>query len=1353
MQVHKFSLSNLIIKAFVFALCFYLIILCISILITGYIFINLDNYKSRIENVIFKYTGYKLHVASIKTKLNNYYLPEIIIKNATLVNPVNLKQTIMTRSLEFVFSYSSIWHLEPIFDQINIDGTDLELEYLSDGSIVLNGINLNHPDQKTLANTQNSPIDLENWILKQKTVKLSNINFSFNNKNNNFGAISLKNITTTLSNGYGERHSFTLSLDTAGEKGSSILTKLNWVGGKISDYDKWQSADLKLQSYTGANKITTTLKQYVPLIDILTEFNAKTALEAKLKNGKLQYAYANFDLKNLQYTIKHNGGFVKFPELTGNVRITLINNNSYELQASNLTISTPDGYLLDNKSIIGNYAIGKSGQISLENTNLKAINYILPIFSGTHGINLNGVIEIIKLNWRGNIFKPTDYKIFAKFRNISLASTKSNIPNINNVSGDISVARDHGSLNLLLNNSTFKYTPIFLIPYEFKHLDTKISWQQAKDKSNSDIWVVNLGDTRLQLADFSGSVSGQYIYTPGTTGYLSLKAHVDKILAAKVGNYLPKQISTSVHEWLNNSLIAGYGMNADLDLEGQLADFPWKQGHGRFYIDADIQNAKLLYTAGWPTLDNIYGKFKIRNAAIIVSATSAKVYKNDIRKALVTIPDMTADDVYLLADGEASGLTANFMQYLQKTPISELIGNLPNRLAAIGSGQVSLHLKIPFVNPKKTEVNGSYAFKNNSLKFDLPIPPLSNTTGKLYFTERGIKIDKIDLGTLNSTAKLSATTDTAGTMHFMLNAANLDYAALSTFYLPELSPLISGRANTQISFEIAKQTISLAAKSDLQGVSIAAPKPLYKESQSASPMRFTLLNAKSGFNLYFKYANWLNGRIALDEQGNLTKSSLNIGSVDYLSNTSNNPKILINSQLQDTYALDWLDTVNKITGSNSSGANVTAKANSLDSVAPKDKKNNIYPLELLLNTSHFYLGDTDYKTANLDVLVNKNNVIFALNNTRGNGYATFNIIKNDLSILFNDFNYYPAIIDRRDQQSLPFAVKINNILAADPKLKNITNIPQNLDKHNDNSKTQSESSAVTPNIKIPLTHISIDRFWFENQLVGKINATLRPHGQDLILESGTLQGQDSVISFNGVNYCMECGIGKSFVDMQAKLDITDLGKLLADIGYQDAIAGGTGVIDASIRWNNRLQDFDITHTVANITAEIKNGRFLKIDTSSSIIAQLIGIMNLQYLFSFISLNFGQTLQNGFLFNKLTMHADLINNKITIKDLHISAAAGSVSSSGVVDLDNQTINMHMSITPHLSTSVALGAGVATLNPLIGLITYGAEVLLGSPVNKLFTFSYHISGQLSNPSIQQVSLTQQVIKNVNSTITSH
>lgn len=612
MQSRLFSLKQFIFKALIFIAFFYAFLVTVSLLITAYLFISLDNYKARIERVVFKHTGYTLSIGSIQTGLSNYYLPEISISNSRLTNPSDVKQNFGIKKVQFIFSYSSIWNFEPMFDQINISGTDIDIEHSSDGSFILNGINLSHPDKKTVANTKKSPIDIEKWLLKQKEIQLSAINLSYLDKKNKLPKLQLYNVGTTLSYSYKNKHNLTLSLGKDKTSKKQILSaKLNWIGGKITEFDTWQEADLKIQSYDdNTNSLAGTISQYVPgTASLMDQFNADTAIDAKIKNGKLQYFYANFDIKNLRYAISQGRNMVNFPVLGGSIRINLINDNHYTLNATNLNISTPDGDVLANKNIVGNYVVGKNGDVSIIDTDLKSLNHLLTMFPKADKLSFSGTLDIVKFEWLGKILHPSDFKIYANFKNVAVISKDIDIPSINNISGDVTINKHSGSLNLSLKDSTLLYPDMFLIPYKFKSLTSKLDWKINKDKTLDVI----LNPTTIETIDFKGSAQGKYTYTPGTSGYLDLRAHVDKVLTHKVGDYLPIIIGMPVHKWLNNGLIGGYGQNASLILQGELDKFPFLDGDGKFYIDADINNGKLNYVDKWPPLENIMGKFQIRN--------------------------------------------------------------------------------------------------------------------------------------------------------------------------------------------------------------------------------------------------------------------------------------------------------------------------------------------------------------------------------------------------------------------------------------------------------------------------------------------------------------------------------------------------------------------------------------------------------------------------------------------------------------------------------------------------------------------------------------------------------------------
>ena len=55
----------------------------------------------------------------------------------------------------------------------------------------------------------------------------------------------------------------------------------------------------------------------------------------------------------------------------------------------------------------------------------------------------------------------------------------------------------------------------------------------------------------------------------------------------------------------------------------------------------------------------------------------------------------------------------------------------------------------------------------------------------------------------------------------------------------------------------------------------------------------------------------------------------------------------------------------------------------------------------------------------------------------------------------------------------------------------------------------------------------------------------------------------------------------------------------------------------------------------------------------------------------------------------------------------------------------------------SETVALSAGLFTLNPLVGVAVYVGQKVIGNPFEKLFSFKYAVSGTWDNPEVERIS----------------
>lgn len=1328
LQFKNFSLRSLLVKILAYAAIFYLVIILASISITGYIFFNLDNYSSRIEQTIYKHTGYKLQAGSIQTKLNSAYLPEVIIKDILLVNPVNKKQQLHVKSLDFVFSYSSLWDLEPIFNHIYVDGTELSVEYDPDGSIILNGINVNNPDKQTLENTKNSSIDIERWLLKQGSITLDHINLKYHDLKNGLPEMELKNIKIGLERNLWDKHR--LYVDFFGKSYLNLLeAELNWQGGKFEQWSHWGKADLRVQSLNGENNLLSSLSQFIPGLNPADRFNATTALKASMKKGQLQELYANFDVNNFQLALA-DADLVNFPKLGGNINVKLLNNSYYSIQANNLMVVTSAGYLFNNAKITGSYLVNKSGSLELSNTNLVAINNLLSVFDATAGMSIDGTINSVKYNWEGAMSKPSDYNLQADFHDISFSSTSPDYPSLSHVSGDINIGKKQGTLNLVLKDSVFLYDKLFLIPYEFKNLKSKIDWHISPQNQLSII----MHKTNFETKDFKATMDANYHndpLQPDSTGYLAMNAHVDRVKTSKVGDYLPKSIPMSVHEWLNMGLVGGDGANANMILKGPLDSFPFQDGKGLFYITADIDNAKLQYVKDWPPLENIYGQFILKNTNITIKAKSGRVQNNYLDPTVVVIPDYSAPGgVYLTADGHAHGSTANFMEYLKNTPINQIIGKLPEKITTTGDGVVKLYLKVPFKEPKHTEVKGVYHFENNTILFDLPIPELSAVNGDLGFSQHGVEISDLQAEAFSSKANLYSSISKDGKMNFKVVAPKLNYLAVTDFYLSPFSALISGAADTQVNFIIGKHGLEqLTAQSNLAGVKLVGPAPIAKESSTISSLSLNLKPVVGdGMMINWQYGDVLHGQQIFPSKGTFTKGQIAIGNVNsYLSDADSTALTTVNVNLPTVDLLEWITQINTVlkTVKREKSINRSDSLSALDASAVLTKssdkkiKRMFLPIQVQVSSDQFKFGKINLGSGSANVIADGRHTYFNMYTPIVSGVGDLVYAQNNLKLVLDKYMLFK---------------KLNKIVPNSGESNHKINFVNGSDK--------------TTNAKLPDIDLKITNLFYQNHNLGILNAKLMQRGNDLLIESGSLSSNQAIINFRATNSCFGCGRDASFVDFRANAQINNLGDLIYNLDLGRIIGNGHGTASASFQWNGGFQDFNILQTVGSINADISSGKFLKVDLG--VLGGLMSIINLQGVFEFSTGDLKDIFKKGFFFNSLKLNVDILTSLIELKNMSMSGPMANVNSFGKANFANNSVDAYVSVAPKLGVVVALTAGVVTLNPLVGVAVYLGELVFGDPQNKLFTFGYHVTGSLKKPKVVRTQVTEQIVKNVNATV---
>jgi uncharacterized protein YhdP len=130
------------------------------------------------------------------------------------------------------------------------------------------------------------------------------------------------------------------------------------------------------------------------------------------------------------------------------------------------------------------------------------------------------------------------------------------------------------------------------------------------------------------------------------------------------------------------------------------------------------------------------------------------------------------------------------------------------------------------------------------------------------------------------------------------------------------------------------------------------------------------------------------------------------------------------------------------------------------------------------------------------------------------------------------------------------------------------------------------------------------------------------------------------------------------------------------------------------------------------------------------------VISLQSLARRIRLDFTDVFSEGFAFDTLKGSA-LINQGIFKSDNVVMKGPGAdVRIRGEVNLASESQQLQVHVEPHLSEGVALAAGAALINPVIGVAALAAQKVLQDPVSKIFAVDYSITGALTDPVVTKL-----------------
>jgi len=199
-----------------------------------------------------------------------------------------------------------------------------------------------------------------------------------------------------------------------------------------------------------------------------------------------------------------------------------------------------------------------------------------------------------------------------------------------------------------------------------------------------------------------------------------------------------------------------------------------------------------------------------------------------------------------------------------------------------------------------------------------------------------------------------------------------------------------------------------------------------------------------------------------------------------------------------------------------------------------------------------------------------------------------------------------------------------------------------------------------------------------------------------------------------------------------KLDISDSGELLDRFGMKGVVANGRGNIAGQVAWQGSPISVDYPSLGGSFKINVENGRFLKKDPG---VAKLLGVLSLQSLPRRLTLDFRDVFSEGFSFDSFNGEVSIAQGVAHTGNLKMAGVNAAVLMEGDADIAKETQNIRVVVVPELN--VGGGALVwSAINPIYGLSTFLAQLILRRPLIEATTKEYLVDGTWDDPHFTEV-----------------
>jgi uncharacterized protein (TIGR02099 family) len=1237
---------------------------------------NVESYRPEIERELSQSLGLSVAIGRIEASWHGLN-PDLILSDVRIADAQGQPALAFTR-VESILSWSSLAHLQLRLSLLRLDEPTLHVRRDAAGEFHVAGIAIRR---------QENDHGFADWLLAQKRIRIHGATVVWEDARRNAPALILEDVNLALDND-GRRHRFGLTALPPAEFASKLDLRGDFHGQASDHPASWKGQAFARIDYADLAIWRTWLDYPLALP------HGRGAVRAWLgfADGGLQAITADVSLDDVKLRLAKDLPALELDHMSGRIagqfsasgvridgqRVELLTRRlSHPGSAPVLRIDPTDFHLewqqqaSDPDSLRGSATAGK-----LDLGALTAFAAYLPLDAGSRQLldafAPRGRISELQTSWQGNSEALQRYSLKSRFTDLALAP-RGVFPGVAGLSGALEVNEQGGSIDLRSQQVSIELPEVFPeSSIDFATLDAQARWKISEGRLDAELLRAEFAG-----ADATGSAQGSYHNSGDGPGSIDLTAVLSKADARAVWRYLPAAINVDARHWVRDALKQGTASEARLILKGDLAHFPFiDPKQGQFLVTVKAEDVTLDYGTGWPVISGLDADLRFAGVGMLVQARRGSILGARLSQTIAEIPDFDAPVSTLKVKGRVDGETAEFLKFIQESPVAAQIDHFTENMRASGKGRLEIALLIPLEEARlgDSRIDGTYTLLANEVTVDPALPALQQVKGSLQFSEKDLRVPEIKAQLFGGALTIKGGTQ-GGKVLITANGTLAVDDLRRSLNLPLFDP-VSGTTTYRAEFRVHKRELELVLDSDLIGIASTLPAPLAKSASQALPLHFetALLPATAGAapavvrdQLSATLGNILTLQLIRRRQSDATRFERGVLTIG----RPLPPLPERGMAIGITAGTVDVDYWQKLLGGRGKGAALTAGAD--------------LPIVVDLKAKEVVLLGASY--TGVSVAVAGATSLWRGTVSSEQAVGSFLWDGSGTGKLKAQFRKW-----RRPEQM----VKNGEPLEA---LK-----------------------------ELPALDIVIDDFSVGDHRFGRLDVQAHNDGGIWRIDRIELRNPHGKLSGRG-QWQISAG---NRTQLDFTLDSSDAGRLLDRLGYPGAIRAGSAGMKGKIGWNGPPDRLDYATLSGEMVIEASKGQFLKLDPGAG---KLLGLISLQTLPRRFSLDFGDIFSQGFAFDNIQGTLSINSGVMRTERLQIEGPSAQVAMRGEADLENETQQLKVTVQPELGGSAALG--IAIINPLAGVATLLADKILQGPLNKVFSFEYLVTGKWDDPKVERIS----------------